>query len=151
MPTPLQGQPLASIQPRPQPLPSLAEMRAGLLQLEVDPRNDALVRQIFGSLRTIVDHLALIVAGQRAQAQAIGKHRQDLEGKFAELINEVSAVMSPPADGPQAETAQESPTAPNPAPVEPAAAAPPVVEAPPQMTIAPVVRTKAGRRAGGGQ
>lgn len=158
MPSPTQSNtPLARIQPVKQELPSLEQMRADLLALEMNDK-DPLVKMLAGSQRTIVDHLRLMVAGQRMQGQAFKKYVDD---KADALAGEVNAAFASLGEQPQPETD----VAPSPATawqgpkeetqavtIETVVTQPPATPAPvpstdaPRMTVTPVVRTGRAQR-----
>lgn len=92
MPTPIQSStPLARIQPAKQELPSLDQMRADLLSLETDPKQQSIVCLLAGSQRTIVDHLRLMVTGQRMMTQSFKKYVED---NNKALVAEINAVLA---------------------------------------------------------
>lgn len=157
MPTPLDNKAqLARIQTVKQELPSLEEMRATLLKFEADKNESLLVRQLFGIQRTLVDHMRMLVAVQKAQAQGIEK-------KFQALVAEIAALLKPQPEEAQMVTEQK-PSATTDAPVwqgpkeehqsvtvnvdvpvtKPVTSQPPIA---PQMTMTPVIRQKSDKPA----
>lgn len=155
MPSPTQSStPLARIQPVKQELPSLEQMRADLLSIEMDPKQQQMVRLLAGSQRTIVDHLRLMIGGQRMMAQSIQKY---VDGKIAALAGEVNTALASLTDPqPEPEAATES-TPENVAtlaeaeivaPVSPPAATPVPTPSPnaPQMTVTPVSRKRSAQQ-----
>jgi hypothetical protein len=141
MTTPLQGNPLARIQPAKASLPSLEQMRADLLKLEIDQAQQPLVRMLAGSQRTLIDHMRRLAGDQKTL-------RATTETKFRGLVEEVTALLNPPADEPHAVETQAEQVD----PVAPAAQAPTAPEAPPtahaEMTVTP--KPRARRQSPGG-
>lgn len=164
MPSPTQSNtPLARIQPVKQELASLEKMRADLHAIVLDKNEQPFVRMLAGIQRDIVDHLRLIVAGQRMQGQAIKKYIDDKTAALAAEVNAALASLTerqPEAEQPVAsnvdpvvevkplaETMWQGPQVDGQAvavEVAPQTATPPPTPSPnaPQMTVTPVARRR---------